>query len=104
MNSFNIESLFLSTSLYKEIDFPTNYLTIFPDFFIDPIDQLQFDCFCINCKKVAPLNVAIATFETLTIQAVSLKHFMRESLKYIGMSFQHNLNFHVKEIEHINIQ
>ncbi|WP_342762081.1 hypothetical protein [Bacillus sp. BR3(2024)] len=51
MNSFNIESLFLSTSLYKEIDFPTNYLTIFPDFFIDPIDQLQFDCFCINCEK-----------------------------------------------------
>ncbi|TDT83141.1 hypothetical protein DEU41_0582 [Bacillus sp. AG1163] len=51
MSPFNIESLFLSTSLYKEIDFPTNYLKIFPEFFISPTDRLQFDAFCINCEK-----------------------------------------------------
>ncbi|KAB2364179.1 hypothetical protein ACQCWD_20765 [Bacillus thuringiensis] len=51
MNNFNIESLFLSTSLYKELDFPKNHLEIFPVFFLRSVDTLQFDSFCIKCEK-----------------------------------------------------
>ncbi|MGN4562267.1 hypothetical protein ACTFP3_29125 [Bacillus cereus group sp. MYBK5-2] len=50
MEKFNIETLFLSTSLYEELDFPEDYKVIFKKLFLSS-DELQFDCFCIHCEK-----------------------------------------------------
>lgn len=50
LTNFEIGHLFLSTSLYDELDFPENYDRVFSRLFLDN-KNLQFDAFCIHCQK-----------------------------------------------------
>lgn len=50
LTNYKIENLFLSTSLYKELDFPDEYNNVFRGLFIASED-LYFDAFCTHCGK-----------------------------------------------------